>query len=161
MNKRRTVLLVSIAVAAAIPATALASTLSAHLGHALTLEGNSGGERMSIKPGHLKRGHAGEFSDVPAGSHLDTVEITLKNVGSKDYSDSPSNGANLVTAKGRTIQTTFEAASGCDDPGSLKIPRHQSRVVCLTFQVSDASKIRFFEFTLDSGFADQTGEWKN
>jgi hypothetical protein len=103
---------------------------------------------------------AGELDEPPAGKRLVGVEIRLRNVGAKTYSDSPGNGADLVTGGGKAIDATITTGGDCDTAGSLRVPRGQTRTTCLAFDVPDGARLKYFEFTLNSGFANQTGQWR-
>ena len=44
-------------------------------------------------------------------------------------------------------------------PGTENIARGSSGLECIVFEVPDSAKIAEVQFTLDSGFASQTGQW--
>jgi hypothetical protein len=90
------------------------------------------------------------------------VDFILKNVGDKAYSDSPSNGAVLITKDGRqadsTIVTGGPCASGFESQAT--IAPGSTRRGCIPFEVPANAKVKTVQFTLDSGFGPEAGEWK-
>src|SRR5829696_2008734 len=51
--------------------------------------------------------------------------------------------------------------TSCQSIGSsIKIAPGSKRAGCLTFEIPKTAKPAVFQFTLDSGFADVTGEWQ-
>lgn len=135
----------------------------AKIGHGLTLTGLTHNERMLVRPTRLidplPPTDPDGFDQPPTGMRHVAVKVTLKNTGRQSYSDSPDNGAIVVTRSGRTISSTILSAGQCMTSASLLVPRRQVRRVCIAFDVPNGVHLRYFEFTLDSGFADQTGEW--
>ena len=134
------------------------STPTAKVGSTITLTGNDPGERMAVTV--LKvvdPAHGGEFDSPGPGKRFVGVEIRLKNVGRANYSDSPSNGAVILDTGNVGYQATLGAVE--PDIGSPKIPPGQSQVGFLTFEIPKTKKIAVLQFTLDSGFGPDTGEW--
>jgi hypothetical protein len=43
--------------------------------------------------------------------------------------------------------------------GSVRLSPGASALGVMTFEVPTSEKVSTFQFTLDSGFADQTGQW--
>jgi len=131
---------------------------SAKVGDAITLQGYSSGEKMKVTV--LKvvdPASGGQYMTPESGKRFVGIEIKLANVGTKNYSDSPSNGASVVDVKDHELQADIGEVE--PDIGSPKIVPGDARVGFLTFQVPKGMHLRTFQFTLDSGFADQTGEW--
>ena len=100
-----------------------------------------------------------EFHEPDPGHRFVGVWFSLRNVGRTRYASSPSNGAQLVDTRGRIYDTTILVDGRCESPGTVRIPAGQKRLVCLAFEVPDGARLRYFEFTLNSGFADETGQW--
>ena len=135
---------------------------TAGIGSAISLSGNSSGEQMSVtvtkvittaQPGD-------EFSSAPAGDRLYAVQFRLRDTGSAAYSDSPSNGAAVVDSAGQSYQSELDNAAGCASfPGSVNIAHGASGLGCIVFEVPQSAKITEVQFTLDSGFGSQTGQW--
>ena len=102
----------------------------------------------------------GEFDTPSNGSHIVAFKLRLTNTGTHAYSDSPDNSAKLILSNDSQADTTIVSDSAdCSIAGSLNIAVRDSRVTCVAFEVSDGSRPKTLQFTLDSGFADQTGEW--
>jgi hypothetical protein len=139
-----------------------AAPKTAGIGSAITLSGNDSGEQMSVtvtkvitdaQPGD-------EFSSAPAGDRLYAVQFRLGDTGSAAYSDSPSNSAAVVDSAGQSYQSALDNAVGCVSfPGLENIAPGASGLGCIVFEVPQSAKITEAQFTLDSGFASQTGQW--
>ena len=88
------------------------------------------------------------------------VQILLQNVGEKTYSDAPSNGATLITAKDEEADATIVSGGACTaGGGDVKISSGAKRRLCIPFEVRGKQKLKTFQFGLESGFGPQTGEW--
>jgi hypothetical protein len=97
------------------------------------------------------------FLKPKKGNHYVAVELRLTNVGEANYNDSPSNGAVLIDKS----DFQYESSLGEVEPdlGSPIIAPGDSRVGFITFEVPDGTKLRLFQFTLESGFGPQTAQW--
>jgi Domain of unknown function (DUF4352) len=128
---------------------------------AITLAGFQN-ERMRVTPFRLRAIDGGDFDPPAAGHRYVGVWIKLKNVGGKRYSDSPMNSGKLVTAGGDRINTHILVEGECNSgwAAGTRIARGKSRRGCIPFEVPNGTKLKFFEFTLASGFADETGQWR-
>lgn len=128
---------------------------------AITLAGFQN-ERIRVTPFRLREVDGGEFDPPAAGHRYVGVWVKLKNVGRGRYSDSPMNSAKLITGGDDTISTHILVEGECDSgwAAGTRIPRGQTRRGCLPFEVPNGTKLKFFEFTLASGFADETGQWR-
>jgi hypothetical protein len=145
---------------AAILTTPAADAKPVKLGKTITLKGNSG-EKMRVRPYRVKAFEAGEFETPAEGNQYVGVWISLKNVGRKRYSDAPGNGAKLVDTRAKVHDSTIVVSGDtCETTSDLRIPAGQTRRICIPFEVPTGVRLRYFEFTLNSGFADQTGQWK-
>ena len=89
------------------------------------------------------------------------MQFRLRDTGSAAYSDSPSNGAAVVDSSGQSYQAALaDTVSGCATfPGTENIAPGASGLGCIVFEVPKAAKITGVQFTLDSGFGPQTGQW--
>jgi len=101
----------------------------------------------------------GEFDQPSPGTRYVGVEIELKNTGQVAYDDSPSNGATLITNTDEEADAEITLGGTCNSPSDVKIAPGDTRKVCIPFEVPNAQKARKFQFTLNSGFANETGEW--
>jgi hypothetical protein len=103
---------------------------------------------------------ASDFDQPESGMRLVGVRLKLVNTGSTVYSDSPDNGSVLVDKAGQSFNADLASISaGASFPGSVKMSPGSTRLGYVVFAVPNSSRISSFQFTLDSGFADQTGEW--
>ncbi len=158
--KRAALVTMVMGLAAVAPALA-ASTPKAKFGKSLTLHGIQSNEKMSVHPSNLRIVAPGEFEKVPSGKKLVGVNISLKNTGQAAYSDAPSNSAKLVTTASKVISAVITESDVCKSPGSVNVPRGQRRSVCIAFLVPKSAHLRYFEFTLNSGYAKETGQWRS
>ncbi|MEO3782441.1 DUF4352 domain-containing protein [Actinocorallia sp. B10E7] len=100
------------------------------------------------------------FSQAAKGKRLFAVQLALKNVGTETYQDSPSNGALVFDADDQQYNADFrEVAAGPSLSSSLKLAPGRSGRGFLVFEVPAKAKVTRFQLALDSGFADQSGEW--
>jgi hypothetical protein len=143
--------------------TAAKAPTAARTGTAITLAGNSGGERMSVTVtkviGHAKPGDM--ITSAPAGDRLYAVQFRLRDTGTAAYSDAPSNGAAVTDSAGQSYQAAIaDTASGCQAfPASENIAPGSAGLGCIVFEVPSKAKIASVQFTLDSGMGPQTGQW--
>jgi hypothetical protein len=135
----------------------------AKLGDTITLSGTSNKERMAVTPTKvLDPLPVGSF-DKPLNpkSRFVGVLVTLKSVGSKTYNDSPGNGATLVTADSQQGDSTIVSEGPCSGQFSANAnisPGSELRG-CIPFEVPGKKPVAKFQFTLESGFGPQSGEW--
>jgi hypothetical protein len=103
---------------------------------------------------------ASDLDQPESGTRLVGVRLKLVNIGSTVYSDSPDNGSVLVDKAGQSFSADLSSISeGASFPGSVKMTPGSTRLGYVVFAVPNSSTVSSFQFTLDSGFADQTGEW--
>jgi hypothetical protein len=109
----------------------------------------------------LDPGKATEFFPPAKGNRFVAVQIKLENTGSATYDDSPANGAVLLDTVQQSYDPDFSDVKDCPSfaSGVARIAPGSSRLGCITFQVSKSTKVAGFQFTLDSGFGPETGEW--
>ncbi len=130
---------------------------TASVGDTLTLEGFEG-LTIDVTLTEIDR-RLEVDQDFDTGSYVG-VRLTLTNTGETAYDDSPSNGAALVTTDDEQLTSTilFEDAD-CSGADAARIAPGDTRKVCVVFEREEGQELRLFQFALDSGFADQTGEW--
>ncbi|GAA5077328.1 hypothetical protein HNP84_003698 [Thermocatellispora tengchongensis] len=103
---------------------------------------------------------ANDFLKPSAGNRFYAVELVLHNKGQAPYSDSPLNGAVLIDAEGQQYRATIaEVREGVAFGGSVSMGAGDNRKGVIVFEVPAAAEIAKFQFALNSGFADQKGEW--
>jgi len=142
------------------PTSAPAAAENLTVGSTATLTGNDDGEQMDVKLIAVHVGFsAGEYDTPDAGKHYVAAELMLKNTGTAVYSDSPDNGAELIDSRDNQIDSELLVEGPFQSSSDVKLaPGAQRRVFC-DFEVPNGEKPKQFQFTLDSGFADDTGEW--
>lgn len=138
-------------------------TQTAKIGSVITLSGNDSGEQMTVTVTKVisSASPGDEITAAPAGDRLYAVQFQLHDTGSAAYSDSPSNGAEVVDSAGQSYQASItDTAAGCTTfPASENIAPGSSGLGCIVFEVPKAAKVTAVQFTLDSGMGPQTGQW--
>ena len=136
---------------------------TARVGSTISLTGETPGEKMAVTVVKVVTRAAGsdEFNTPDPGKRFYAVQFRLSNTGSAAYSDSPSNSAQVIDSNGQSYQSDLSTVAACDSfPGSENIAVGSTGLGCVVFQVPRHAKITEVQFTLDSGFANQTGQWK-
>ena len=93
------------------------------------------------------------------GSRYVAVEVRLQNTGTIDYSDAPTNGAVLIDANGHQYDTWISSGIQSTLDGLVRMAPGDERVGFVVFQVPKNETPASFQFTLESGFASETGQW--
>ncbi|MFH9215459.1 DUF4352 domain-containing protein [Streptomyces globisporus] len=135
----------------------------AKVGDTITLKGQEDGEQVDatlkkvVDPAQPKD----EFFAPEDGNRWVAAQFELTNTGKAPYADSPSNGAQVADADGQRFQATFaDTKAGPTMTSSAKVPPGEKVLGWITFEVPKGSKISTVQFGLNSGFAEQTGQWK-
>lgn len=136
----------------------------AGIGSAITLAGNDGGEQVSatlVKVIGSALPDSSGFDDAPSGDRYYAAQFRIADTGSAAYSDSPVNGAQVVDSAGQSYDASlFDTVNGCVSfPAKENIAPGSSGMGCIVFEVPKSAKIVSVQFTLDSGFGPQTGQW--
>jgi len=133
----------------------------AKLGDTITLKGTN--VEMKVKPTKVyKQLSVGEFDEPQdSGNRFVGVEVQLTNVGQETYDDSPSNGAVVITSGDEQGASTIVSGGPCAGQfaSSAKISPGSKRKGCIPFEVPKGKKVKTFQFSLDSGFGPESGEW--
>jgi hypothetical protein len=152
----------AVAAAGLAPVSAYA-VVQPGVGTPIILSGTEPAERMSVTPTQVvaPAQPASEFDQPPAGHNLVAVQFQLTNVGSAQYEDSPYNSATLIDAQGQRYTPTIVTGitAGPMFPGSVKIAPGGMALGFLAFETPAGTQISAVQFTLDSGFGPDTGEW--
>jgi hypothetical protein len=134
----------------------------AKVGDAITLAGQDEGSEMKVTlTAVLDPLPVGEFDSPASGKRFVGIVIRMTNTGTANYSDSPSNGADIIYGADEQADGTIVSEGPCGGGFSsqTRIAPGDSRKGCLPFEVGANNKLKQFQFTLDSGFADETGKW--
>ncbi|MER6540115.1 DUF4352 domain-containing protein [Streptomyces sp900105755] len=135
----------------------------ARVGDTISVTGYENGSKLDVTvmkvadPGKP----ADEYMGPDSGKRYVGVQFRLVNTGTAVYSDSPSNGAQITDSKGQQFETAFaDITAGPSMASSVKLKPGAKALGWIVFEVPKASKLATVQFTMDSGFADKTGEWK-
>lgn len=140
---------------------AAAATRRTTFGKTLTLTGFES-ERVKVRTSKIFELDESYLNESNPSSVYVGVNLSIRNVGPRTVSESPTNGARLVTRGGRALSSTlFVDDDVCDSfGGSVVIPRGQTRRGCVAFKVPSGAELKYFELTWNSGFSDVTGQWR-
>ncbi|MGY3205323.1 DUF4352 domain-containing protein [Streptomyces sp. TE5632] len=132
--------------------------------------GKDSAKEKSEAPEVAKVGDTLTLEGFEEGSKLDVTVVKvadpakpadLVNTGKAAYSDSPSNGAQVADTEGQQFDATFgDITAGPSMASGLKLKPGAEGLGWIVFEVPEAAKVDTVQFTMDSGFADKTGEWK-
>lgn len=137
------------------------SPQEAKVGDTLTLSGG-GGLTMAVTVDQVMDPlQVGSDDQADSGQRFVGVQITLKNVGQVAYSDSPSNGATLLSNTNEEAQGQIVTGGPCgnDFQSLANIAPGDTQQGCIPFEMPVGQMPAMFQFTLNSGFANQTGQW--
>ena len=134
----------------------------AGIGDSLTLTGNEEGLKMRVKVlGVESPLNVGEF-DKPSdpSNRFVGVRVALTNVGDVTYDDSPSNGAAIIGRGDEQGNFAFVTEGPCAGQfaSAATISPGSRRQGCIPFEVPKG-RLKTFQFSLDSGFGPDSGEW--
>lgn len=134
----------------------------AKVGDTIALKGTEDGSKLDVtvvkvadpaKP-------ADEFFVPEDGNRWIGVQFQLLNTGTIAYGDSPGNGTQIVDSQGQQFTSTFaDITAGPSMASSVNLKPGAKALGWVVFEVPKASKGAVVQFTMDSGFANQTGEW--
>lgn len=90
------------------------------------------------------------------------VELKIDNVGKDTYGDSPGNGAKLITTAGVPLKPFYPVGGDCpggDFASNVNIQPGGSSEGCITFKLNAGQEGGQFEWTPNSGYADDSARW--
>jgi hypothetical protein len=135
----------------------------AKVGDTIALKGTDDGSKLDVtvvKVVDPAKG-ADEFTTPGSGKRYVGIQFRLVNTGSVAYNDSPSNGAQVSDADGQQFESAFaDISAGPSMSSDVKLKPGGKALGWIVFEVPKASKVSVVQFGMDSGFAEQTGEWK-
>jgi len=137
---------------------------TAHIGDTLTLSGTKEGEQIAVTIKKWADPAKGNDQYIPPQKGMRWVagQFELTNTGTAVYADSPGNSAQVADTKGQRFRSTMAAgtlAAGPEMTSGLKLPRGEKALGWIVFEVPKDSKVASVQFTMNSGFADETGQW--
>ncbi len=149
--------------ASSAPAAPPATRAAATVGDTLDLTGNQPGEEVAVTLVRVAdpTQPTTDVEQPVAGNRLVGVQLRLANLGTAVYRDSPSNSAVLVDSDGQSFPTTLVTGitAGPEFPAGETIASGDSGLGYVVFTIPIASTVAKVQFRLDSGFANQTGQW--
>ncbi|MFD7390198.1 DUF4352 domain-containing protein [Streptomyces sp. NPDC059852] len=135
----------------------------AKVGDTLALKGMDSGSGLDVTVKKVvdDAKSSDEFFTPESGKRWVGVQFELVNTGSKAYSDSPSNGAQIVDDQGQQFPSVIaEITAGPSMSSDVRLKPGAKALGWIVFEVPKASKTATVTFAMDSGFAQQVGEWK-
>jgi hypothetical protein len=131
-------------------------------GDAITLEGLENVEVEVTLLSVIDPAPPAEFNTPDDDQRFVATQLKLRNVGSVQYSDSPSNGLEVIDSLGQTWNPTLldSGAGPGFEGGSVTLAPGDERVGFVTFEVGATVTLTKLSMGLSSGFADTTGEWR-
>lgn len=135
----------------------------AKVGDTIALTGTEDGSKLDVTVVKTvdPAKSADEFTSPDTGNRWIGVQFQLVNTGTVAYSDSPGNGTQIADDQGQQFTSTFaDISAGPSMASSVNLKPGAKALGWVVFEVPKASKGATVQFGMDSGFADQTGEWK-
>ncbi|MEI5097660.1 DUF4352 domain-containing protein [Streptomyces sp. PmtG] len=149
-------------VSALTPVAAVAPS-DASIGSPLSLTGNESGEHLDVTVVKVvdPARASNQYVTPGAGHRFVAVQFRLKNTGEAPYKDSPGNGAELVDGDGQRFSASFYApiTAGPAFPGSVSVAPGDTALGYVTFELPVAARPVTVQFSMNSGFSDDVGEW--
>lgn len=131
----------------------------AKIGQTITINGLNADTKIAVTLNRVipTGTAASQFLAAKPGRRLAAVELTIKNVGTVTYSDSPITGGVIIDADGQQHRTTLGGITeGTSFGGSVTIGPNDSRKGVIVFDVPEAAVLAKLQF--GPTFA-QKGEW--
>lgn len=132
------------------------------IGSTATLKGQQSGEQVEATVVAYKETISpGEYDKPQSGMRFVGITLKLKNAGTATYSDSPSNGATILTASGQHGKTAILTGGECSEGfgESVKIVPGESQEGCVPFEVPEGVTPAKVQWTPSSGYGPETAEW--
>ncbi|AQZ60839.1 unnamed protein product [[Actinomadura] parvosata subsp. kistnae] len=136
--------------------------LTSKVGGTVTLTGLEAGSKMAVTLDQVYADAEPTLDSLQPkpGYRLCAVKLTLANKGSVVYKDAPMNGAVLIDADSQEYQFSISRVEqGQQFHWATSINPGDSRKGLVVFEVPQAAKMVKFQFSLNSGYARQRGEW--
>jgi hypothetical protein len=136
------------------------------LGNALTIKGEAPGEQVTVTFLQVVDPACGigGTARLEAGMKYVGLKLLLVNSGRTKYADSPSNctwgWSDTGRQEGSYVFPTISAGPAIAPTGDLELAPGQSATGFVVMEIPEHSHLTRIEFTPDSEFASETGEWK-
>jgi hypothetical protein len=132
----------------------------AGIGDSITLAGSDA--KISVKLLGIRDPlSAGDYDQPDSGKRYVGIMIEMANVGTTTYKDSPGNGATIIYGNDEQASNTLVVGGPCAGSfaNDVRIAPGAKRRGCIPFELPKSRKAKMLQFALDSGFADEDGEW--
>lgn len=140
-----------------------AAPTAAKVGDTIALKGTEDGSKLDVTVVKTvdPAKSADEFTTPEDGNRWIGVQFQLVNTGTIAYGDSPGNGTQIADAQGQQFTSTFaDITAGPSMASAVTLKPGAKALGWIVFEIPKASKADVVQFGMDSGFAEQTGEWK-
>ncbi|MEY9995712.1 hypothetical protein ABIE67_007744 [Streptomyces sp. V4I8] len=135
----------------------------AKVGDTLALKGMESGSGLDVTVVKVADNakSSDEFFAPESGNRWIGVQFQLVNTGTKVYSDAPINGAKMADDQGQQFGTVIaDITAGPSMSSDVRLKPGGKALGWIVFEVPKASKVATVTFGMDSGFAEQIGEWQ-
>jgi hypothetical protein len=132
------------------------------VGDSSTLIGNTPGEKLSLTLlAYMPSVQAGQYDTPDSGTQYVGAQLSIANIGTVAYNDSPSNGLVVVTTNGQQSQSTILTGGPCSNSfaSSVNIAPGYSEQGCVPVEIPVGTTAAYVQYTPDSGFASNTAQW--
>jgi Domain of unknown function (DUF4352) len=137
---------------------------SAHVGDPITVTDMDGGSMSAKVKKVVDPLPVGEYDEtMEPGHHFVGVYMSIRNNGDSTLDECPDNNATLLLSTDEQVDTTSVSGGPAGDSSfscEVKLLPGARRQGWLAFEVKDGAKVSGMQFTPDSGFGDDTAEWK-
>jgi hypothetical protein len=134
---------------------------AAKLGTTLSLTGMEAGSKAAVTATAVVDPATSTDDQPNPGDRFVAVQLRIRNTGSAAHEDSPDNCTKLVDASGREYEATtvLSVTAGPVFDATVTLKPGETASGFSVFEVPTSVKIREVRYTMDSGYADQTGRW--
>jgi hypothetical protein len=133
------------------------------IGSTAVLSGESEGEKLEATLlGYTAHVAGGEYDEPSAGMQYVGITLRIRNIGKVAYSDSPSNGASVLSSTGRPGKTTLLTSGECGESFATRvnIAPGEAQEGCIPFEIPEGTEVAKVQWTPSSGFSEETAEWQ-
>ncbi|MFD0472727.1 DUF4352 domain-containing protein [Nonomuraea thailandensis] len=136
--------------------------LTSRPGGTVTLTGLESGSKMAVTLNQIYHDAAptADGAQPRPGNRLAAVQLTLTNKGRVVYNDAPMNGAVLIDSGSQQYPFSISRVEqGLPFHWMTSIKPGDSLKGTVVFEVPEDAELVRFQFALNSGYAQQRGEW--
>ncbi|MGW3345416.1 DUF4352 domain-containing protein [Nonomuraea rubra] len=136
--------------------------LTSRPGGTVTLAGMESGSKMAVTLNEVYHDAAptADSAQPRPGNRLAAVQLTLTNKGRVVYSDAPMNGAVMIDSGSQQYPFSISRVEqGLPFHWMTSIKPGDSLKGTVVFEVPEDAELVRFQFALNSGYAQQRGEW--